>query len=80
MHRQLAEILIFQQPQHNDYSQYEMYLAQSSITTPIPTFAPPQPHHPLTDAAPINWPIPQSSLGGAAAANISHNGYALSML
>uniref|UniRef100_A0AC34FZ92 NR LBD domain-containing protein n=1 Tax=Panagrolaimus sp. ES5 TaxID=591445 RepID=A0AC34FZ92_9BILA len=43
-------------------------------------YAPPQPHHPLTGAAPINWPTPQSSLGGAAAANVSngHNGYSLS--
>uniref|UniRef100_A0A914Z1G8 Nuclear receptor domain-containing protein n=1 Tax=Panagrolaimus superbus TaxID=310955 RepID=A0A914Z1G8_9BILA len=103
MHRQLAEVQMYQQPQpsYHDYSPpivpYEMYPAQSSTTTPIPTFAPqsngihissgntspyapPQPHHPLTGAAPINWPTPQSSLGGAAAANISngHNGYALS--
>uniref|UniRef100_A0AC34G8E9 NR LBD domain-containing protein n=1 Tax=Panagrolaimus sp. ES5 TaxID=591445 RepID=A0AC34G8E9_9BILA len=103
MHRQLAEVQMYQQPQpsYHDYSPpivpYEMYQAQSSTSTPIPTFvpqsngihissgntspyAPPQPHHPLTGAAPINWPTPQSSLGGAAAANVSngHNGYSLS--
>uniref|UniRef100_A0A914Z2U2 Nuclear receptor domain-containing protein n=1 Tax=Panagrolaimus superbus TaxID=310955 RepID=A0A914Z2U2_9BILA len=40
MYRQLAEVQTYQQPQHNDYSQYEVYPAQSSTTTSIPTFAP----------------------------------------
>uniref|UniRef100_A0A914R8N3 NR LBD domain-containing protein n=1 Tax=Panagrolaimus davidi TaxID=227884 RepID=A0A914R8N3_9BILA len=101
MHRQLAEVQMYQpQPSYHDYSppivqSYEMYTAQSSASTPIPTFnptngihissgntspyAPPQPHHPLTGSAPINWPPPQSSLGGAAAANVNNglNGYSI---
>uniref|UniRef100_A0A7E4WB17 Nuclear receptor domain-containing protein n=1 Tax=Panagrellus redivivus TaxID=6233 RepID=A0A7E4WB17_PANRE len=56
-----------------------LHIVSTGVTPPPQNgYAAPPPHHPHVGAAPMNYPPPQSALGGAEAALIgSHNGYAI---